>query len=114
MISAEDISCLLIPNVCLGLPTMAALEQGISVIVVRENKNVLKNDLTTLPWAPGQFHLVENYWEAVGVLAAIKEGITPEAVRRPLAPTAVEKKTVSEKISVTTKEEIVNVTEERK
>ena len=101
VISAEDISCLVIPDWCVGLPTLAALEQGISVIAVRENKNVMKNDLTALPWAPGQFYLVENYWEAAGVIAAIKEGIAPESVRRPLLPTAVvpmEKKTPRETV----------------
>ena len=40
------------------------------------------NDLSLLPWADGQFHLVENYWEAVGVMTAIKAGIKPNALRR--------------------------------
>ena len=65
------------------------MEQGIPVIAVRENRNIMRNDLTTLPWADGQFHLVENYWEAAGVLAAIKAGIAPESVRRPLPHTVV-------------------------
>lgn len=88
--TAEDVSCLVIPDACLGLPTLAALEQRIPVIAVRENRNVMKNDLTLLPWAPGQFHLVENYWEAAGVLAAMKAGIVPDSVRRPLRQTKVE------------------------
>ena len=74
----------MIPDGCLGLPTLAALEQGIPVIAVRENKNEMRNDLSSLPWAQGQFHLVENYWEAAGVATAIKAGITPASVRRPL------------------------------
>ena len=88
--TASDISCLVIPDGCLGLPTLAALEQGITVIAVRENRNLMKNDLSTLPWAPGQFHRVGNYWEAVGMIAAIKAGIAPESVRRPLQGTTVE------------------------
>ena len=88
--TAEDVSCLVIPDGCLGLPTLAALEQGIRVVAVRENRNVMKNDLTLLPWAPGQFHVVENYWEAAGVLASLKAGIAPEAVRRPVQGTTVE------------------------
>ena len=88
--TAEDVSCLVIPDGCLGLPTLAALEQGISVIAVRENRNVMNNDLTLLPWAPGQFHVVENYWEAAGVLAALKAGIAVDSVRRPLRYTVVE------------------------
>lgn len=45
---------------------------------------MLQNDLTTLPWRPGQFYLVDNYWEAAGVLSALKAGIDPLSVRRPL------------------------------
>jgi len=88
--TTEDVSCLVIPDGCLGLPTLAALEQGISVIAVRENRNVMNNDLSLLPWSPGQFHVVENYWEAAGALAALKAGIALDSVRRPLPYTVVE------------------------
>jgi hypothetical protein len=84
VMNATDISCLIIPDGCLGLPTLAALEQGILVIAVRENRNLMKNDLTTLPWAAGQLHIVENYWEAAGVLCALRAGLDPATVRRPL------------------------------
>lgn len=90
--TAEDVSCLVIPDGCLGLPTLAALEQGIPVIAVRENRNIMQNDLTSLPRSSGQLHLVESYWEAVGVLAAIRAGIAPESVRRPLPRTMTVKK----------------------
>ncbi|HJN85570.1 MAG: DUF3326 domain-containing protein [Dehalococcoidia bacterium] len=89
VLTASDVSCLVIPDGCLGLPTLAALEQGIPVIAVRENRTVMKNDLTLLPWAPGQFHPVANYWEAAGVMAALKAGIDPKAVRRPITQTTV-------------------------
>ena len=89
--TAADISCLVIPDCCLGLPTLAALEQGIPVIAVRENRNLMKNDLSKLPWASGQFHQVGNYWEAVGVIAAMRAGVDPASVRRPLAKTFVSK-----------------------
>ena len=88
--TSEDVSCLVIPDGCLGLPTLAALEQGIPVIAVRENRNAMKNDLSLLPWSPGQFHVIDNYWEAVGVLAALKAGIAVDSVRRPLRYTVVE------------------------
>ena len=93
VISASDVSCLVIPDGCVGLPTLAALEQGIPVIAVRENKNLMENDLTTLPWRSGQLHIVENYWEAAGVLCAIRGGIEPESVRRPIAHTLVTTRT---------------------
>jgi len=91
MLTAADVSCLVIPDKCVGLPTLAALEQGIPVIAVRENKNLMENDLSLLPWAEGQLHVVNNYWEAVGVMTAIKAGIAPSSLRRPLNATRVEK-----------------------
>ena len=90
VITATDVSCLVIPDKCIGLPTLAALEQGISVIAVRENDNLMRNDLRALPWTPGQLHVVENYWEAVGVMTALKAGVVPGSLRRPLAATRVE------------------------
>lgn len=82
--TAADVACLVIPDGVLGLPTLAALEQGIKVIAVRENKNLMKNDLTQLPWKIGQFIQVDNYLEALGVLTAIKEGLSMESLRRPM------------------------------
>lgn len=93
VLTVSDVSCLVIPDGCVGLPTLAALEQGIPVVSVRENRNIMRNDLAALPWAPGQLHIVDNYWEAAGVLSALKEGIDPRSVRRPLADTAQVRKT---------------------
>jgi hypothetical protein len=90
ILTANDVSCLVIPDGVLGLPVLAALEQGIPVIAVRENANLMRNDLSALPWAPGQLIPVENYWEAAGVMTALRAGIAPESVRRPLAPTLVD------------------------
>jgi hypothetical protein len=88
-LSVEDISCLIIPDGCIGLPTLAALEQGIPVIAVRDNKNKMENDLSVLPWADNQLHIVNNYLEVVGVMTAIKAGITLESVRRPILPSKI-------------------------
>ena len=90
LLTAADISCLVIPDKCIGLPTLAAMKQGIPVIAVRENDNLMENDLHALPWAPGQLHIVENYWEAVGVMTALKAGITPSSLRRPITSANVE------------------------
>ena len=84
VLTAEDVSCLVTPVGCLGLPTLAALRQGIKVIAVEENRNLMRNDLSRLPWAPGQFYAARNYWEAAGIAAALKAGIDPHSVRRPL------------------------------
>ena len=82
-LTAGDIACVVMPGGCLGLPTIAALEQGITVIAVKENRNIMRNDLSALPWKAGQFIEVDNYWEAAGLLAAMRAGIDPGSVRRP-------------------------------
>ena len=50
----------------------------------------MQNDLHTLPWASNQLHVVENYLEAVGVITALKAGITLSSLRRPLASAKIE------------------------
>lgn len=90
LISAEDVSCLIVPDGCIGLPTLAALAQDIPVIAVGENTNLTKNDLTRLPFSPGQLWMTNNYLEAAGLIAAFRAGIQPESIRRPLKPTSVE------------------------
>lgn len=83
-LTAEDIACVVMPDGCLGIPTIAALEQGILVVAVRENANIMRNDLSVLPWKSGQYLQVDNYWEAAGLLAALRAGLDPRSVRRPL------------------------------
>lgn len=87
VLTAADVSCLIIPDGCIGLPTLAALEQGIPVIAVRENRNCMNNRLEELPFAPGILFVVENYLEAVGVMTAIKSGVALGSVRRPISET---------------------------
>jgi hypothetical protein len=92
VLTVEDISCLVIPDGCLGIPTLAALEQGIPVIAVQENKNIMKNDLSVLPWRRGQFIRVNTYLEAVGVMTALREGISVDALKRPIVSAPVEQR----------------------
>ncbi|MFZ3135906.1 MAG: DUF3326 domain-containing protein [Thermodesulfovibrionales bacterium] len=89
VITAANISCLIIPEGCIGLPTLAALEQGIPVIAVRENKNRMQNRLEELPFKNGKLFVVDNYLEAVGVINALRAGVSVESVRRPLEYTKV-------------------------
>ncbi|MBW8050569.1 MAG: DUF3326 domain-containing protein [Cytophagales bacterium] len=93
VLSAKDVSCVVIPDGCIGLPTLAALEQGIPVVAVKSNKNVMKNDLSALPWTSNQLHYADNYLEAIGIMATIKSGITTESVQRPLDSAKVVTKT---------------------
>ncbi|MDX1933796.1 MAG: DUF3326 domain-containing protein [Capsulimonadales bacterium] len=89
LLTASDISCLVVPDGVLGLPILAALDQRIPVVAVRENRNVMRNDLSRLPWRPGQFHRAENYCEAAGILTAIKAGLSIASLRRPIDRAAV-------------------------
>lgn len=88
-LNAENISCLIIPYGCIGLPTLAAIEQGIPVIAVKENKNYMRNTLEEFPFPKGKLFVVENYLEAVGVMHTLKAGVTPESVRRPILHTTI-------------------------
>ncbi len=100
VLTAADVSCVVIPDKCVGLPTLAALEQGIPVIAVKENDNHMKNDLEDLPFAKGKLFVVENYLEAVGIMACLREGVTPASVRRPLKYTKVKCKRPDSKTEV--------------
>ncbi len=91
MVQAEDISALVIPDGCVGLPTLAAVEQGIPVIAVRNNTNLMRNDLRDLPLGDGQLIYAENYYEAAGVLAALRNGVSPSTLARPMAPIRIER-----------------------
>ena len=88
-LSEADVSCLVIPDGCLGLPTLAAMEQGIAVIAVKENRNCMKNELGELGFGAGKLFVVDNYLEAVGVMTALKAGVSLGSVRRPLGATKV-------------------------
>lgn len=89
IVTASDVSCLVIPEGCFGLPVIAALEHGIPVISVAENRNIMANDLSLLDWKLDQLITVKNYWEAAGVIAALRAGIDPRCVRRPMGSTIV-------------------------
>lgn len=77
VLTAENVDAIVIPNGCLGLSVLAAKKQGIPVIAVRENTNLMKNDLTLLDWKPGMFYQVNTYMEAAGLLLTLKAGIDP-------------------------------------
>ena len=44
----------------------------------------MQNVLEELPFASGKLIVVDNYLEAVGIMHAIKTGVAPDSVRRPL------------------------------
>lgn len=87
---AEDVSALVVPKGCVGLPVLAARDQGIPVIEVLDNDNLMENTLEGLNFSEGQLIQVRTYLEAVGVVNALKGGISLESLRRPLHRTHVE------------------------
>ncbi len=91
MLAAEDISCLVIPDGCVGLPTLAAIQQGIPVIAVRNNTNLMRNSLDELPFRAGQLKYAENYYEAAGIMAAMRTGVASSTLHRPMAPIRIER-----------------------
>ena len=82
-VRASDMDCMVSPYGCFGTPHQACLDAGIPVMVVRENKSC-----QNIPERP-EFIYVENYIEAAGMLMAMKAGVHPASVRRPLAPTNI-------------------------
>jgi hypothetical protein len=59
------------------MEVLAAMEQGIAVIAVRENHNLMRNDLEKLGFAKGKYFVAENYPEAVGIMTALPHS-TPD------------------------------------
>ncbi len=84
-ITASSVDAMISPMGCFGRPHKACLKQGIPIIVVRENKSVL-NDFED---GDERFVFVDNYIEAAGMLMAMKAGVHPPTVRRPLEHTKV-------------------------
>lgn len=85
-LSVEDVDFMVSPFGCFGRPHEACLESNIPVIVVKENKTIFDKK------TPEQFILVENYWEATGIIMSMKAGVHPSSVRRPLKHTKIIKR----------------------
>lgn len=80
-ITLSDIKTIIVPyGCCGGIPAIMSQKWNIPLIAVKENKTVL--DVTPEKMGFNSI-IVENYWEAIGVVAALKSGISPESLRRP-------------------------------
>ena len=77
-LSYDDIDFMVSPYGCHGQPHNACLAKGIPVIVVKENTCVLNEK------PHKDFIVVNNYLEATGMIQAMKMGISPKTVKRPL------------------------------
>ncbi|VEN73279.1 High light inducible protein [Candidatus Desulfarcum epimagneticum] len=89
-ITASNISCLIQPASCIGIPTLAALRQDIPIIAVK-NKTVFQNDISSL-YKDARIITAENYFEAVGYLHALRAGISANSLTRPIKQTVFIKK----------------------
>jgi hypothetical protein len=67
---------------------------------VRNNTNLMRNDLRDLPFRDGQLIYAENYYEAAGYLAALRNGVSPSTLVRPMAPIRIER-VAAPKVKVT-------------
>jgi len=82
-LSVDDVDFLLTPVDCVGRPHRACLERGIPIIAVEENTTSLDDEM------PDEFVLVQSYMEAVGMIQAMRVGVSPASLRRPLGHTEV-------------------------
>lgn len=78
-----DIDFLVTPANVFGRPHRACVNAGIKVIAVKENKTVLNDQM------PEEFIIVDSYLEAVGVISAMKAGVSLDSIRRPIEHTQV-------------------------
>lgn len=82
-LSIEDVDFLITPDSCYGLPHKLCEKADIPIIVVTENKTLGNSTMSE------HCTFVENYWEAAGYIMALKNGIHPSSVRRPIEQTEV-------------------------
>lgn len=84
-LNSPDVSCLVIPKWCLGIPMLAAHERGIPIIAVNDRLEVANVCFTDYIDAI----VVDNYIEAAGVVAALRAGISVDTLRRPISKVKV-------------------------
>ena len=78
----SQIESIVVPRGALGGEgVLAGIERGLNIISV-ENENILNFDNNNLNYP--KLIEVDNYFEAAGLILAIKEGINPKSIRRPL------------------------------
>lgn len=80
--SVKDIDFLISPFGCWGRPHLACTKANIPIIVVEENK-------TCFDLVSDKAIYVKNYLEAIGVIKALKIGVTIESVTRPISYTKI-------------------------
>lgn len=88
-VRVEDVDAVVLPYTCMGgVPALAAQKWKIPIIAVKENTTVMKATPAALKMK--NVIVAENYWEVGGILAAMKEGIDPRELRRPVKKVTIE------------------------
>ena len=88
VISNKDVDVMVSPIGCWGPPHKACRDQGIPIIIVKENTSVLNDSYPS----GDDLIFVENYIEAAGYIMSMKAGVYPPTVRRPVENTLVKRK----------------------
>ena len=87
-VRVADVDAVVLPYTCMGgVPALAAQKWKIPIIAVKENTTVMKATPEVLKMK--NVIVAENYWEVGGILAAMKEGIDPRELRRPVKKLAI-------------------------
>jgi len=85
LVTLNNIGAIIVPASCLGgIPALAAEFSGIPLIAVSENQTILK--VINAKMRMANVIEVSSYLEAVGVVVALREGISLESLRRPIGP----------------------------
>jgi glycosyltransferase involved in cell wall biosynthesis len=83
LVTLNHIGAVVLPASALGgIPAMAAQASGIPIIAVRGNGTIL--EVTAEALGMEGVIEVENYFEAAGVVAALRAGIVLESLKRPI------------------------------
>jgi hypothetical protein len=83
IVNVRNVLALVAPAGALGgIPAIFAQKHGIPIVAVRENRTVLQVRADQLGF--GDVIEVGNYLEAAGVLLALRRGLHPASIRRPL------------------------------
>lgn len=82
-LGVSEVDVLVTPAGLYGRPHIACARENIPIIGVRDNKTAIDKN------PPDSYLLVDSYLEAAGLIAAMRTGVDPASLRRPLKPTKV-------------------------
>lgn len=90
-LSVDEVDFMVTPEKCFGRPHIACQKAGIQIIAVKENGTCVKQMTSGKDFWGDRLKdiLVENYWEAAGIIMSMRAGIHPDSARRPLSNTRI-------------------------